>query len=508
MKTAGQTRRAIAAGETTAAAEAAACLQRIEAHDGALNAFTQVLADRAMARAEAVDARLKAGETIDAVGPLAGVPIAVKDNICTDFGRTTCASRMLESYESPFSATAVEKLEAAGAVIVGKTNLDEFAMGSSGEFSAAGATRNPWDTSRVPGGSSSGSAAAVAAGLVPVALGSDTGGSVRQPAALTGTVGFKPTYGTVSRWGLVAFGSSLDQIGPIARSVEDAALVFDVISGRDPRDATCLDRDPARTAGGVGQPLDGFSIAVPTLARSDSIDAHVRLVFGMACRVLEDLGAEFHEVTLPPVEQMLAAYYTVAPAEASSNLARYDGIRYGRRAEIGPGEGLDGLYVRSRSEGFGPEVQRRILLGTHVLRAGYADRYYQRALQLRRLIRSDFDAVFGPMACDAVLTPTTPHPAFALGEKLVETTGDCASMYLEDTLTVAANLAGLPAVSVPAGFVPAGEPGREASLPVGIQLIGPALGETRLLRLAASFERAAGFGGRVAPGFMPDKAGG
>ncbi|MEM7622005.1 MAG: Asp-tRNA(Asn)/Glu-tRNA(Gln) amidotransferase subunit GatA [Planctomycetota bacterium] len=482
----------IAGGTASAAEHTRACLDRIAARDGELNAFTQVFDERAMARAQAIDARLKSGESIDSIGTLAGVPIAVKDNICTDFGKTTCASKMLANYASPFSATVVERLEAAGAVIVGKTNMDEFAMGSSGEHSAFGVTRNPWDTSRAPGGSSSGSAAAVASGMVPAALGSDTGGSIRQPAALTGMVGFKPTYGTVSRWGLVAFGSSLDQIGPITRSVEDAALIYDAISGRDARDSTCVDRDPALTFGGLGDSLDGLKLAVPTLTRDESIDPRVRLIFGLVMRALNERGASFEEVELPSAEQMLAAYYIVAPAEASSNLARYDGVRYGHRAELSGDDGLHELYCTSRSEAFGDEVQRRILLGTHVLRSGYADKFYTRALKMRRLIRSDYDAIFKVVGCDAVLTPTALGPAFELGSKSGDV--DPMTMYLEDAMTVGANLAGLPAVSVPGGYVPEDD----ASLPIGVQLTGPALGDARLLRIAAELESAAGFAGRVA----------
>ncbi|MEO1716722.1 MAG: Asp-tRNA(Asn)/Glu-tRNA(Gln) amidotransferase subunit GatA [Planctomycetota bacterium] len=487
-------RDAIASGAASAVEHARACLDRIAALDGDLNAFTQVFDERATARAEAIDARLKSGETAASIGPLAGVPIAVKDNICTSFGRTTCASRMLAEYASPFSATAVERLEAAGAVIVGKTNMDEFAMGSSGEHSFFGATKNPWDTSRVPGGSSSGSAAAVASGMVPAALGSDTGGSIRQPASLTGTVGFKPTYGTVSRWGLVAFGSSLDQIGPITRSVEDAALIYDAISGRDSKDSTCIDRDPAQSFGSIGEPLDGLKLAVPTVTRDESIDPRVRLVFGLVMRALNERGVSFEEVELPSPEQMLAAYYIVAPAEASSNLARYDGVRYGHRAELSDGDGLHELYCKTRSEAFGDEVQRRIMLGTHVLRSGYADKFYTRALKMRRLIRSDYDAIFGVMGCDAVLTPTALGPAFEFGSK----SADPMTMYLEDAMTVGANLAGLPAVSVPGGFLPVEGPEGDASLPIGVQLTGPALGDVRLLRLAAELESVAGFAGRVA----------
>lgn len=503
MRSAGEIARAVAVGEISAEAVVRGSLDAIAARDGELNAFLQVFETEAMKRARAVDARAKAGED---PGPLAGVPVAVKDNICTDFGRTTCASRMLEQYESPYSATAVEKLLAAGAVIVGKTNLDEFAMGSSCEHSAFGPTRNPWDTSRVPGGSSGGSAAAVAAGMVPVALGSDTGGSVRQPAGLCGVVGVKPTYGRVSRWGLVAFASSLDQIGVFAHSSADAALVLGVISGTDERDATSARRDDCDCSGEIGRSLEGVTFGVPGFARSGAVDAAALAVFDETVTKMRAAGAQVVEVELPHAEHGVAAYYIVAPAEASSNLARYDGVRYGRRAE--GVESLDDLYVRSRSEGFGHEVQRRIMLGTHVLSSGYHDAYYVNALRVRRRIKEDYDRVFA-RGVDAVLTPTSPSAAFGIGEK----TADPLALYVEDLFTVGANLAGLPAVSVPAGFVGAGEPagahdpsprpsargGGGGRLPVGAHLVGPAWGEAGLLGLAAGVERACGIAGAIAP---------
>ncbi len=456
-----------------------ASLDVIGARNGELNAFLQVFEAEAAARARNVDA----GETL----PLAGMTVAIKDNICTRAGRTTCASRMLEHYESPFDATAVERLEAAGAVIVGKTNLDEFAMGSSCEHSAFGPTRNPWDASRVPGGSSGGSAAAVAAGMCDVALGSDTGGSVRQPAGLCGVVGVKPTYGRVSRFGLVAFASSLDQIGVFARSCADAARVLGVISGPDERDATSAQRDDTDFTGQLGRPPEGLTLGVPSFARDEAVSADTRDVFEATCEALRAAGVSLVDIELPHAAHGVAAYYIVAPAEASSNLARYDGVRYGRRAE-GVGS-LDELYTRSRSEGFGHEVQRRIMLGTHVLSSGYHDAYYVNALRVRRRIKQDYDAVFA-RGIDAVLTPTSPSPAFGIGEKL----DDPMALYVEDLFTVGANLAGLPGVSVPAGF--ASVNGRE--LPVGAHLVGPAWGEAGLMGAAAVIERIRGATGRIA----------
>ncbi|MEZ6319399.1 MAG: Asp-tRNA(Asn)/Glu-tRNA(Gln) amidotransferase subunit GatA [Phycisphaerales bacterium] len=471
---------AVAAKEATAESGVRASLDAIGARDGELHAFLQVFGDHAIEQANILDARLAAGED---VGALAGVPIAVKDNICTREGRTTCASRMLERYRSPFDATAVTRLERAGAVIVGKTNLDEFAMGSSCEHSAFGATCNPHDVTRVPGGSSGGSAAAVAAGMVPAALGSDTGGSVRQPASLCGVVGLKPTYGRVSRYGLVAFASSLDQIGVLAGSVADAAAVLEVIAGRDERDLTSATRDDAGFSEEIWRGAAGLTFGVPAIARHESVHPETARVFAETVEKLRAAGARVVDVELPHAEHGVAAYYIVAPAEASSNLARFDGVRYGRRADIGAGSNgggtLDELYTRSRSEGFGHEVQRRIMLGTHVLSSGYHDAYYLNALRVRRRIKEDFDAVFAS-GVDAVLTPTCPSPAFKIGEKA----GDPLALYLEDVFTVGANLAGVPAISVPAGM--ARVDGRD--LPVGVQLVGRAFGERALLGAASVIE--------------------
>lgn len=482
--------RALTSRETSAEALAREAFARIHAHDHAIHAFLSLHEDRALSRAKAIDARIAAGESPASIGPLAGVPVALKDNICLNHGTTTCASNSLAHYESPFSATAAQRLEDAGAIVLGKTNLDEFAMGNTGENSAFPPARNPWDTSRVPGGSSSGSAAAVSAGFVPVALGSDTGGSVRLPAALCGLVGLKPTYGRISRQGLVAYASSLDQIGPITRTVEDAALVYAAIAGPDEHDATCIDH-PVEPTINLDAPLEGLTIAIPEQARAETIDPMVRLIFGMACKVFTDMGAELVSVSLAHADLAVAAYYTVATAEASSNLARYDGIRFGQRAELPTGASLEDLYTRTRSELLGPEVQRRIMLGTHLLRAGYADRYYVSAQRVRRLVHSDYDAIFRVIGAHAVLTPTSLKPAWPLGE--IES--DPVAGYQQDLMTVGASLAGLPAISIPAGFVPAGN----HSLPVGIQLVGKALDESTLLRIAHQFEQRAGFQGRLAP---------
>lgn len=411
---------------------------------------------------------------------LAGVPVALKDNLCLSWGKTTCASNILRNYESPYTATAVQKLIYAGAVIIGKTNLDEFAMGSSCEHSCFGPTFNPWDTSRVPGGSSGGSAAAVAAGIVPLALGSDTGGSVRQPASHCGIVGVKPTYGRISRYGLVAYASSLDQIGTLTRTVEDAALALSVICGHDPLDTTSSQEPLPDLLGSLETPLDGLRLAVPRQARSDANHPEVARVFEETIATYKKLGATIVDVELPLLDHGIAAYYIVAPAEASSNLARFDGVRYGHRAKLEPGDDLFDLYCKSRSEGFGPEVQRRIMLGTHVLSSGYYDAYYNTALKVRRRIKQDFDRVFSD--CHAVLMPASPSPAWKVGEK----TADPLAMYLEDVYTVTINLAGLPAMSIPAGF--AAVEGKQ--LPVGVQIVSPAFDEARMLRIARQFEQA------------------
>ena len=463
-------------GETSAADTVRDCLRRIEATDATLHSFHETYGSRAIQIAAIIDSAIAAGRD---PGPLAGVPVAIKDNLVTDFGHTTCSSRMLKDYESPYTSTAVRRLIDAGAVIIGKTNCDEFAMGSSSEQCAFGPTLNPWDTNRVPGGSSGGSAAAVAVGLCPGALGSDTGGSVRQPAALCGIVGVKPSYGRVSRLGLVAFGSSLDQIGSFARRVPDAALLLGVIAGADPGDSTCAERAVPDYLEKIDEPVEGLRLGVPRQYLSDDNDPAVNEALRRAIEVYRGLGASIIDIDLPLTGYAIATYYVIATAEASSNLARYDGIRYGRRAALEPGEGLFDLYAKSRAEGFGPEVQRRIMLGTYVLSAGYYDAYYKRALQVRRLIKQEFDAAFEH--CDALLGPTSPTPAFAIGEK-----ADPLSMYLCDLYTTGANIAGICAISIPGGH--AEEAGR--ALPVGIQLQCQAFDEATMFRVARMFEAA------------------
>ena len=450
-------------------------LSAIERSDARLRAFLELTHEHALARAERVDADVAAGR---AVGPLAGVPVAVKDNICTTFGHTTCASRMLRDFVSPYDATVVDRLQAAGAVIVGKTNMDEFAMGSSNEHSALFPTHNPWHTEHVPGGSSGGSAAAVAARLVPLTLGSDTGGSVRQPASFCGVVGLKPTYGRVSRYGLVAYGSSLDQIGPLAANVEDAALALSTIGGHDPRDSTCVNEPmPDYLAelndDALAARRGNLHIGVPREYFGDGLDQEVRSAVEAALDVYRSLGARVSEVSLPHTPFCIATYYLVVAAESSSNLARYDGVHYGHRA-ANP-QGLIDLYCSSRSEGFGPEVKRKIMLGTFALSAGYHEEYYLKALKVRRLISDDFARAFAGV--DVIAGPTSPTPAFRFGEKL----DDPLQMYLADAYTSAANLTGLPAISIPCGYSAAG-------LPIGLQLIAPALGETILLQTARLYE--------------------
>ncbi len=438
-----------------------------------LNAFLHI--DREGALERAADLEESKGPGLSPMNPLYGAPIAVKDNICVRGMQATCGSRILAGYHPPYDATVIERLTVAGAVIVGKTNCDEFAMGSSNENSAYGPVRNPWDTERVPGGSSGGSAAAVAARIVPAALGSETGGSVRQPAALCGIVGVKPTYGRVSRYGLVAFGSSLDQVSVFGLTVKDAALVLQTIAGRDERDATTADVEVPDYANALSGDLKGARIGVPRELFGEGLDAEVRARVEAAIEAFRELGAEIVDVQLPHAKYSIAVYYIIATAEASSNLARYDGVRYGYRAE--DPEDLKQMYRRTREEGFGAEVKRRIMLGTYVLSSGYYDAYYLKAQQVRTLLRQDLLSAFG--ACDAVLTPTTPTPAFRLGEK----TDDPLAMYLSDIYTCMANLAGVPGVSVPCGLTSAG-------LPVGLQLMGPHWGEADILRLAHAYERA------------------
>lgn len=471
----GACRDLVRTGRASAVECARAALERAARAQRDLNAFVELCPDEAMAQARAVDeGRVR--------GPLAGVPIALKDNLCTAWGRTTCGSRLLETYRSPFTAAAVQRLLDAGAVVIGKTNLDEFSMGSSTEHSAFGPTRNPWDPRRVPGGSSGGSAAAVAAGVVPGALGSDTGGSIRQPAGFCGVVGMKPTYGRVSRRGLVAYASSLDQVGPIARSVRDAAILLTTIAGHDPGDSTSAPLPHEDFERDLETPPPGLVIGLPRQARSDANHPGVAAAFERAATVLRDAGARLVDVDLATAGHAIAAYYIIATAEASSNLARFDGVRYGRRARPVPGEGLAELYARSRSEGFGHEVQRRILLGTHVLSSGYYDAYYLTALRARRRIKEDFDRAFRA-GVHAILLPASPGPAFPLGARST----DPLAMYLEDVYTVGVNLAGLPGVTVPVGF----QEDDGARLPVGMQLIGPPLGESTILRGARILERAA-----------------
>jgi aspartyl-tRNA(Asn)/glutamyl-tRNA(Gln) amidotransferase subunit A len=469
--TAARIRRLVATREVSAEEVARAHLERIAETEPAVDACLAVLAERALERARETDRALAAG----AQGlPLAGVPVAVKDVLNVAGLPTTCGSRMLEGYRPPYSATAVARLEAAGAILVAKTNMDEFAMGSSTEHSAFKKTRNPWDRERVPGGSSGGSAAAVAAGMVAAALGTDTGGSIRQPAALCGVVGLKPSYGRVSRWGLVAFASSLDQVGPITRTVEDAALVASVICGRDPLDATSAQEPVPPFERLLEGGLQGVRIGVPRAFLADGVEPGTMARFEEALRDLAGAGAELREVELPTLRHAVPAYYLVATAEASSNLARYDGVRYGLRAGE-PGD-LKALFGSTRDLGFGPEVKRRIILGTFALSSGYYDAYYLRAQRVRTLIRRDFERAFG--SCDVVATPTTPTPAFRFGEK----TADPVQMYLEDIFTVPANLAGLPGLSLPCGLV--------SGLPVGLQLLGRPFDEATLLRVGAAYQRA------------------
>ncbi len=458
-------------------------LEAIARLDGDLHAFVTVLADQAIAAAEAVDRQVAAGQD---PGPLAGVPVAVKDNMCTRGIATTCSSRILQDWRPPYDATVVTRLRAAGAVIVGKTNLDEFAMGSSTENSAFGPTRNPYDPGRVPGGSSGGSAAAVAAGLAPLALGSDTGGSIRQPAAMCGVVGMKPTYGTVSRYGLVAFASSLDQIGPFARTVADAALLFDVIGGHDPMDSTSLDRPSPRSVLALLDDVAGLRVGV-VRELLEGADAPIAAAVESAAEALAAAGASVGECSVPEVRHALPAYYLLAPAEASSNLARYDGVRYGLRVDA---DDVEAMNASTRAAGFGAEVKRRIMLGTYALSAGYYDAYYGQAQKVRTLILESFERAY--QQADVLLGATTPTTAFAIGAKVQ----DPWAMYLSDVFSVPSNLAGHPAVSVPFGC-------DDAGLPVGVQVLAPALGEPALLRAASVIERSAPIAG---PPRVSDKA--
>jgi aspartyl-tRNA(Asn)/glutamyl-tRNA(Gln) amidotransferase subunit A len=468
--TATQLRNAIAAGETTSIQATTAVLKAIDALNPTLNAYNSVFHQRAMEKAVEIDEKRAAGK---AIGPLGGVPIALKDNMCTTFGTTTCSSKMLQNFKAPYDATVVQKLEAAGAVILGKTNLDEFAMGSSTENSAFGPSKNPWDPARVPGGSSGGSAAATAARLCFAALGSDTGGSIRQPAALCGLVGLKPTYGLVSRYGLVAFASSLDQIGPFTLTVEDCALLLNVIAGHDAKDSTSWREAVPDYTKDLDQPLKGLRIGIAREYMGGGTEAEVMAAINAAINFYREQGATVVDVSLPHTQYGIAAYYIIAPAEASSNLARYDGVHYGHRTKNA--QDLFDLYASSRAEGFGAEVKRRIMLGTYVLSAGYADRYYSQALKVRALIKQDFDQAFG--LCDVIACPTSPSVAFKLGEKA----DDPLAMYLSDVFTVTCNIAGIAGLSIPCGF-------SANKLPIGLQLLGPTFSEQKLLRIARQYE--------------------
>jgi aspartyl-tRNA(Asn)/glutamyl-tRNA(Gln) amidotransferase subunit A len=469
------------AGAVTSEALARSYLDRAEKL-GRLNVYVHLDPEAVLAQARAVDAKRKAGQPL---GPLAGVPVAIKDVLCVEGEPTTCGSRMLKTFRPPYDATVIAKLKAADAVLFGKTNMDEFAMGSSTENSAYGPTKNPWDEVRIPGGSSGGSAAAVAADLAPLSLGSDTGGSIRQPAAVCGIVGLKPTYGRVSRYGLIAFASSLDQVGPFAHDLADSALLLKVIAGHDPLDSTSVDAPVPDYTATLDTPPTPLRIGLVREFFGEGLDAEVEAAVREAVRVYESAGATVKDVSLPHSKYGVPAYYIVAPAECSSNLARYDGTTYGHRAEDFspkyPGEeGLAPMVrmmMASRAEGFGAEVKRRIMLGTFALSAGYADQYYNQALKVRRLIRNDFDAAFKDV--DVLLGPTSPTAAFKLGEK----TSDPLAMYLSDIYTITANLAGIPGLSVPCGFTKSG-------LPIGLQLLAPAFAEETLLRTARVFEKA------------------
>jgi aspartyl-tRNA(Asn)/glutamyl-tRNA(Gln) amidotransferase subunit A len=449
-------------------------LKEIDAREKTIHAYTHI--DRETA--------LKAADEADLSRPLGGVPIALKDNLNTSGDPCTCSSKILEGYKAPYDATAVARLRQAGAIFLGRTNMDEFAMGSSTENSALGVTRNPWDSSRIPGGSSGGSAAAVAGRIALAALGSDTGGSIRQPAALCGCVGLKPTYGRISRYGLVAFASSLDQIGPLTRTVEDSALLLSSLAGHDPRDNTT---DPRSAESFLAKPthsVKGLKVGLPKEYFIPGMDAETEQAVRAAADWFQKNGAEIKEVSLPLTPSAIAVYYILATAEASANLARFDGVRYGRRA-ADPKDVLD-LYQRTREEGFGPEVKRRIILGTFVLSAGYTDAYYRKAQKVRGLIRQDFEKAF--QGCDLLLTPTSPEPAFKLGER----TQDPLKMYLADVFTISVNLAGTCGISLPCGFT-------KSNLPIGLQLIGPRFGEEKMLQAAHAYEQSHDFWKRMPP---------
>ncbi len=482
MKGVTETAAAVSAGRQSAVSAVEEALARIDEGDGRIRAFLEVTREQALTEARAVDARVAAGESL----PLAGVPLALKDNIWVAGRRTTCASRILEGFRPPTDSTVAARLRQAGAVFIGRANMDEFAMGSSTENSASHVTRNPWDVERIPGGSSGGSAAAVAARFVPGGFGSDTGGSIRQPAACCGVVGFKPTYGRVSRYGLVAFASSLDQIGPLTRSVVDAARLYRIVAGFDPRDSTTADRAVGDPEAALLRGVEGLRVGFLQEAEQDGLDPEVASNLEDARRIFRDAGAEVVSVSVPRATVAIAIYYVVASAEASSNLARFDGVRYGPRATD---KDLAALYVESRTAGFGAEVKRRILLGTFALASGYYEAYYGRAMRARQLLSDDFDRAFE--RADVLVCPSIPAPAFRIGEK----TADPLTMYLSDVFTVPASLAGLPAISVPSGLTRGG-------LPLGVQVLGPRFGEEAVFAAARAFEARAGF-----PDALPRAAG-
>ncbi|MBU0853723.1 MAG: Asp-tRNA(Asn)/Glu-tRNA(Gln) amidotransferase subunit GatA [Gammaproteobacteria bacterium] len=456
-------------------------LARIQQLDPQLNSFITVTEERALDQAKAADARRANGEN----GALLGAPIGHKDLFCTQGIRTSCGSKILDNFQAPYDATVVERLSAAGAVSLGKLNMDEFAMGSANESSYYGAVKNPWDTSRVPGGSSGGSAAAVAARLLPAATGSDTGGSIRQPAALTNLTGLKPTYGRVSRWGMIAYASSLDQGGPIARTAEDCALMLGAMAGFDPKDSTSVDQPLDDYLGALTKPLTGLRVGLPKEYFGDGLDSKIADAVMVAVEELKKLGATVKEISLPNMQHAIPSYYVIAPAEASSNLSRFDGVRFGYRCE-NPVD-LTDLYKRSRAEGFGDEVRRRIMVGTYALSAGYYDAYYLKAQKIRRLIKNGFVSAFDEV--DVILGPTTPNLAWKLGEK----NNDPVSAYLEDIYTITANLAGIPGLSMPAGFID--------GLPVGVQLLAPYFQESRLLNVAHQYQQATEWHKQAPSGF-------
>lgn len=458
-------------------------LQRIRQYDPQLNCFVTVTEAQALQQAEAADALIAAGKG----GALTGIPVAQKDIFCTQGIKTSCGSKMLDNFIAPYNATTVEQFNAAGTVLLGKTNMDEFAMGSSNENSFYGPVKNPWDITKIPGGSSGGSAAAVAARLTPAATGTDTGGSIRQPAALCGVTGLKPTYGRVSRYGMIAFASSLDQGGPLTQTAEDAALLLGVMAGYDPRDSTCIDQPVPDYTQFLNDDLQGLKIGLPVEYFGDGLDPAIAKSIDELIKVLEKLGAKTFQISLPNTNLGASVYYVLAPAECSSNLARYDGVRYGYRCK--DPVNLEDLYKRSRSEGFGREVKRRILIGTYVLSSGFYDAYYTRAQKIRRLIRDDFTEAFKKV--DVILTPSTPTPAFNIGEKMT----DPVAMYLSDVYTIAVNLAGIPGLSFPMGF-------SQSGLPLGGQLIGAYFSEARLLNIAHRYQQETDWHQRTPPSFI------